>query len=116
LISRCFAVGILVLLLILVFSMFSFDGYPAIRARHLPNSVAHRFAGLDYGFGAVSHFISYESMLQDSFSFNINASDVIVFLHIQKTGAPATLGSPTLQQGCQILLAQIATKMSKKLN
>jgi hypothetical protein len=27
-------------------------------------------------------------MLQDSFSFNINASDVIVFLHIQKTGAP----------------------------
>ena len=33
-----------------------------------------------------SQFVSYDSILQDNFSFNINGSDVMVFLHIQKTG------------------------------
>jgi hypothetical protein len=33
-----------------------------------------------------SQYVSYDSILRDNFSFNINGSDVMVFLHIQKTG------------------------------
>lgn len=65
--------------------MFSFDGYPTFR-RHSGrlDLVPRRFP--EYDSPSSSHFVSYESILQDNFSFNINGSDVIVFLHIQKTG------------------------------
>jgi len=33
-----------------------------------------------------SQYVTYDSILRDNFSFNINGSDVMVFLHIQKTG------------------------------
>ena len=84
--SRCWAAGFLALLLILVFSMFSFDAYPTTFRRHWRRLelAPRRFP--DYDSPSSSHFVSYESILMDNFSFNINGSDVIVFLHIQKTG------------------------------
>jgi len=97
---RCLAAGILVLLLILAFSTFSFDGYPTFHrnSRRL-ELIPRRFA--EYESPSSSHFVSYESILQDSFSFNINGSDVIVFLHIQKTGEEISLELLYCDQGAR---------------
>ena len=42
------------------------------------------------------NFVTYDTIQRDNFEFNINGSDVIVFLHIQKTGG-TTFGKHLVQ-------------------
>jgi hypothetical protein len=85
--------------------MVSFDMYPGLRGfrRHSSSSSASR-DGLEFvprhlaenEILESSHFVGFESILQENFSFNINESDVMVFLHIQKTGG-TTFGKHLVQ-------------------
>ena len=54
--------------------------------------------GLDYlDFKQPKNMISYQEVMEDNFSFNLSSSgDVMVFLHIQKTGG-TTFGKHLVQ-------------------
>ena len=86
--NRSFAIGTVFLFLILVLTMFYFDpNLKTFRRNNIEKVVQHRhLAAENSDILESSQFVGYESILQDNFSFNINGSDVMVFLHIQKTG------------------------------
>lgn len=95
---RSLAFGIIFLFLILVLTMFYFDpNLKTFRRNNIEKVVQHRhLAEENSDILESSQFVGYESILQDNFSFNINGSDVMVFLHIQKTGG-TTFGKHLVQ-------------------
>ena len=91
--NRSFALGVISLLTFLLLTMYYLDMYPSLPTLRPASMTSHNDVELlrhrhlaENEILESSQFVSYDSILQDNFSFNINGSDVMVFLHIQKTG------------------------------
>lgn len=105
---------IVTFLSILAISFALFDWSPSIKVslKHFDKNIPSSSKISDL---VSSQFVSYESILKDNFSFNINGSDVMVFLHIQKTGG-TTFGKHLVQDIDLEAPCICHRKKGKKLN